>query len=842
MASNSFTPQYVYDAVRSVSDGINASIDPLLLERSQLAMFLNGTIRGTFPTHRPPYAQKTWAYSDVSVQQAFETGYFQGAGFYKPDAGTECLIMQVSGRLFKVAVSGDIPTVTEITIPGSPNSTLAPQVWMWQAEKWMIVNDGIALPIFFDGVSSRRSSGPAATVGTVASGPASTPAVGATGTYTFNAAFTGPFNVPLRITNPTSGINGLMVAVGTVSFSGYEVTLRNVNDTAGATQGAGTAVIRNTALVGTVGANQSVPPGAYNTARFALSAPPTVPIGTKVVVQFNYYGNRSGTITNIEAPSTITVALDQTLFATSGQAQWLSVGNTVTNPSGTTTTIAHLDQNFTAPAVNDTVQAFLDVAYTGSLNQVLTIGSKQYIIVAVTTPAGSTSVILQNVSFPTGTNVAANATVNTIAELPVGKMGCYGLGRNWMALGDGRSFVAGDIVGGASGSPSYSYRDAVLKMQENNILNGGGSFVVPGQVGDIRAMLFTAVLDTSLGQGPLAVCTPSTVFSCQAPVDRTTWQDLTTPILTEGMKGVGALGQNSTILCNSDVLMRSLMGISSYIQSRRDFNVWGNVPISREVDPIIASDDVSLLQYGSAVQFDNRMLMTASPRVSAVGVYHPKLVALNFDPISSLRGKAPSVYDGIWNGLNVLQLIRGTFDNEERCFAICASEDLTTIQLWEIDKTDSISYLDSNLDPIEWEFETAALNFGMTDPSRRIMLRLLNCELRIDQMDKTIYDVLIDQPHTVTIRAFYKPDQWPEWVEWAATSVTFAPGDNDPGFRPRIAFGEPSSADVDPTNNRPLCNASSFQFKFVVTGHCRIVNARFKATVLPDVDIGPVSS
>lgn len=838
-----FTPQTVYDYIRDVSSGINASIDPLLLERNQLSKFTNGTVRGTFPTHRPPYLTVPLSFSDPTFRPAFEQARFQGAGYYKPDFGSESIIVVVAGRIFQIVISGSAGTVNEITVPGSANSPTAPQSWLWQAEKWMIINDSQNLPVFFDGVTSRQSYGPAVQVATINTG-FNMPAIGLTvANVATNTTFSGPFNQPIRLTNP-DGTSGIIQVVGSGgAFTGYQVTLKNLTDTAGATQASGTQITAQTNVVGVLAVNSNYSNATWPAFSFQLTASSGFPTGTTVNIPSNN-GVLTGTISS-ESGLGVTVQLNTPTVINGNGIGFFKAGDIMTTPTGATIQVATLYQSFTAPAVNATVTAFLDRAYSGTLNQTLFMGGKQYQITAIGTPPPSALITILNVSYPAGAvvgnaNPTLAASLTTVPELPVGKMGCYGRGRVWMALTDGRSFVAGDIVGGSSGLLAYNFRDAVLKMQENTLLNGGGSFVVPGQVGDITAMIFTAVLDTSLGQGPLAVCTPNIVFTCNAPVDRTTWQDITNPILTEGMKGAGALGQNSTIICNSDVMMRSLLGISSYIQGRRDFAVWGNVPSSREVDLYLAKDPVSLLQYASAAQFDNRLLLTTEPVQTSLGVCWKKLVALNFDPISSLRGKAPSVYDGIWEDLNILQLVKGTFGGTERLFAVCLSGDLSKIELHEILPSSSEIFQDDSTTPIVWEYETAAVNFYQDDPRKRNFMRLLDGELRIDQMDQTLYETLITECHSVKIETFYKTDQWPTYQPWRTVDVDYDPSSGDPGFRPALGLGEPSWKQMDDTNNRPLREGTTFQFKFRITGHCRVVGHRFKGVTIPAVDFAPV--
>lgn len=439
-------------------------------------------------------------------------------------------------------------------------------------------------------------------------------------------------------------------------------------------------------------------------------------------------------------------------------------------------------------------------------------------------------------NFPTGSTIQVVVPA-VVPQFPVGRMGCYGRGRVWMCLANGKDFVAGDIVRGPSGTRALNFRDAILNITENQFLFGGGLFTVPGSIGDIRAMIFTATLDAALGQGPLMIFTPTHVFSCNAPVDRLTWQSLTNPILTEAAIGNGGLGQNSTFLVNSDTHSRSVDGIRSLILASQDFQTWIRTPISHEVERVLSRDNQSLLVFGSGVFFDNRTLMTVSPISTTQGVYHQALVVLNTDLITTVREKHPPAYDGVWPGMNVFQMLTGQFTQVERCYQFVFNPVLLNLELWELlpssaDDVENQGPLpivgDNGTDAIEWWFESPTI-FKESDPARRTFKQLINGEIFVDKL-----------VGRVDFQAFYKPDQYPCWIPWlawseCATQNTGAPTDNlKPQFRPRMGLGSPSSTPCDTSTNRPFVQGYLFQFKLVVVGQCEFVGARFAAVTIPE--------
>lgn len=495
-----------------------------------------------------------------------------------------------------------------------------------------------------------------------------------------------------------------------------------------------------------------------------------------------------------------------------------------------------IGQNVTPVTVTTTANMLVGDVLT------LKVGARGIGTFQVVTVIGANTVTLLNLTaLPNGYTVPAAVTTlfswsHPGAQLPPGRMGTYGIGRNWVSLVDGKQFVASDLVGGSSGTQAENYRDAVLQVTENLYLAGGGNFTVPGSVGDIKAMRFTATLDASLGQGPLQVLTPKTAFSCNAPVDRLTWQDITNPILTESLITNGGLSQNATVLVNGDMVFRSVDGVRSLILGRREANTWGTTPISREVETFLRQDSQSLLSHSSACVFDNRMLMTTGGITDPQGVYWRGLLSLNLDPVSSLRGKAPSVWEGLWTGINTLQLIVGDFEGVERCFAFTLNVVNHQIELYEILR-DYQAYYDNDTKRIVWEFEMPPRAFGQLDPKKREQLCLRDGEIHVDNL-----------LGPVDFEAYYRPDQWPCYVPWHAwTECAKAPdatkpetANYQPQFRPYMGLGQPAIEPCDPTNDRPLREGYTFQPKLRVTGHCRFLGARYASHITPQPEFAPM--
>lgn len=851
----------VFDAVSTFEAGVNSGVEPLLLPKNQCSFATNVTFRGGFITNRPPVRKMTLDFGGDAVLQAnFSNFIFQGACFYNSDYATQSLVAAIGGKQFELRFNPADPTtwaVTDISISGDPNPPEVLQNWLFQAERWVIINDGQSLPIFWDGTSSRRSLGPSALLATVAAPGFVAPAIGSSVQVNVSTVYDGPFNIPVLVNDgaahtaiytilpaaplpsqPNARLKMIFQNGGTVSVIPDQITVPSVAVPIGAQvlsipsrigilweatapnvgepEALGTTnppsdqkiIFFSGAL--TAGAIQLSTWNIASRSLDAIVASPILPSFNTSVKPHDFLYEALGT----KHPSSI--------FAV---PQYSVISYSNPNPN---TLIGTVQTGFNSPDYNHTVDVVLDQPYTGPDNTPVWIGNALYLVSQIPPPAPSSTVTLVNETDTAGFAYAAGvSTISSVAELPPSRMGAYGMGRVWVSLVDGRQFIAGDIVGGSSGSAIYSFRDAVLKTTENSYLAGGGTFVVPGSIGDIRAMIFEATLDASLGQGPLQVFTSKTVFSCNTPVDRTVWQSITNPILTESLRGAGAMGQNSTVNANGDTMFRSTDGIRSLILARREFDVWGNVPQSREIQSILNLDNASLLQYGSAIVFDNRELMTCIPSSGARGIFHQGLTALNFDTISNLRGKSPSIYDGFWTGLNICQMVTGVFNGVERAYAFCINAQNLQIELYEILPTGN-SHFDNDQLPITMSFETPVF-FRPKSPEEMVYLRLEAGEIAVS-----------DLVGVVMFQVWFRSDEnqcWTPWRTWTVCANNFEAG-GIPQFRPRMGFGSPPQ-DCDNVTNRPMREGYYFQCRIQITGQCRVKRIKLMASIQPEPEFAP---
>lgn len=425
----------------------------------------------------------------------------------------------------------------------------------------------------------------------------------------------------------------------------------------------------------------------------------------------------------------------------------------------------------------------------------------------------------------------AGFSVNTVgnqSQLPSGESMDYYMGRMWIAAG--REYLAGDIVGNENpatgGSPIYSFRDSILNMTENLFTVGGGAFIVPSSAGNIRCLRHPANIDTALGEGQLKVFTRKSVYSVNVTPDRASWAALAEPIQRVEQINYGAMGDDAVIPVSGDLYYRSVDGARTLLQGIRYFGQPGNTPISHEESRAFDADDKALLHMCSGILFENRLLVTCLPYQTPYGVAHKGISPLNFDALSSMDNKLPPVWEGVWEGLNVMQLWQGDFGGRERAFAMVYSS-AGQLEIWEMLSSERFDQNLTGEARISWALETPSY----TADKVFTLKELDTLELWIDRLYGTV-------DFTVYLRADQAPcwTFWHHWQECGARNECEllqppAPCDYpqqqyQPQYRATMILPKPPtsciSGNAQPGGNRPVNIGFAHQFKIVIQGYCRI--------------------
>lgn len=426
-----------------------------------------------------------------------------------------------------------------------------------------------------------------------------------------------------------------------------------------------------------------------------------------------------------------------------------------------------------------------------------------------------------------------------VNEIPAAGPMDYYMDRLW--YGFGRQYSAGDIVGGPSGTAGNHFRDALLQVTENPLVLGGDGFTLPTNAGNIRALFHNANLNSQLGQGQLLIGTRKAIYSLDVPVSRTDWIAATgnnQPKQTVVQLVNGPVNSRSIAKANGDVFYQTLEpSIASLFASIRYFDQWGNRNISANEQRVLSFNDRSLLRASSGIVFSNRLWQTALPRVTPQGIVHGAIIPMDFIPIGSFGENRNPVWEGIYEGLQVLQLFVGDFGGRERAFAVTVSEVDGSFQVWELTDFLRSDYLSPALTSddehrVTWVIETPAYTFG----DEFTLKKLVSLELWFDKLFGTA-DITVE----------WRPDSdpcWKLWHRWRECAArTSAETCTDPISYPITQFRESFRATrtlptppeaCESATGRPAKVGYQFQIRMTIKGWMRVRGIMLRAEPVLD--------
>lgn len=428
------------------------------------------------------------------------------------------------------------------------------------------------------------------------------------------------------------------------------------------------------------------------------------------------------------------------------------------------------------------------------------------------------------------TAFAPATTTGGFYELPAAGPMAYWMGRVWYAFG--RSFTAGDIVRGPSGTAGAPYfkRDSILKVTENQVAANGDGFQLSSTAGNITSVFETQELNTQTGEGKLYVGTRQVIYRFNVPVTRDDWTaagDGTggtfIPFQTVAVLNYGPTSNRCIVQANSDVFYQTLEPAIRSIQTSTIRNVpdWGNTGISNNVRRALVLNDRNLMQAATGIQFLNRFYQSCLPFETPVGIAHKGIVVLDFELITTLEEKLPPAWEGLLEGLHWLDLLEADFGGLSKAFGFIVSQINGEIELWEMTQADKRDDGDKR---IPMMIETPSFTFG--NPFS--LKELESLEIWYDKIFGSL-----------EVEIFYRPDQHPCWIPWAAfkdcaardctedieatagCSGTYPNAQYCEQYRSTKSLPKPQSICLQ-QSGRPANQAFQFQVKILSRGSWRI--------------------
>ena len=398
-------------------------------------------------------------------------------------------------------------------------------------------------------------------------------------------------------------------------------------------------------------------------------------------------------------------------------------------------------------------------------------------------------------------------------EVPVGTHMAYGMGRLVVNVNK-HELEIGDLYGSNDGADPG---DAVIMFTETTFLNEGFRPAIAFALGQVTGLHFAPQQDSSVGDGELLAFSENGVSSFFLSQPRDQWKDSAFQRVT--LLNIGARCHASIVSFNGDLWFRSDDGWRSYRQARAEIQGWAHLPLSNEVRPYMDADTEHLLIHGSAINFNNRLISTCTPRTNQGRPFHNGLLSLDFDVLSSFGQATKPAWDGHWDGPKILRLVAGKFDGVKRAF-VFALDAAGKNQIYELNPNPGG---DDFSGPIPWTLEMRSMDFASPYNEKEI----LGGDAWIDEVDST-----------VRILAEYKSDQEPDWQHWQAFPPISKIGACQEitcggvptirqGYYPRRTMGKPPDGCNEATG-RQNRRCFEFQAKLTGSGHCRI--KRFRLT------------
>ena len=150
----------IYDFQASWEAGMNAGVSPQRVPANQCCDAVNVQFRGGQPHPRPSWGEShTFQIGGTGTDYTkYVSGIFQGAIYYN---GTErdYVVCISGGRVYVVEPLPNKIEVTDVTPADGGNDPDIPLCWLCQADKYLVIQDGIHTPIVLLDKTAKRAEG-----------------------------------------------------------------------------------------------------------------------------------------------------------------------------------------------------------------------------------------------------------------------------------------------------------------------------------------------------------------------------------------------------------------------------------------------------------------------------------------------------------------------------------------------------------------------------------------------------------------------------------------------------------------------------------------------------------
>ena len=412
-------------------------------------------------------------------------------------------------------------------------------------------------------------------------------------------------------------------------------------------------------------------------------------------------------------------------------------------------------------------------------------------------------------------------------QMPIATAMAYTQGRLVVFTDDNYSIISDHIYGNGLVDTR-----GVEKFTEYQQYNDLGAIAARVQLGPIVGGLPLRQTNTINNQGDLIVFCEKGAFSLDLSGKRSEW--LFTGIDRVQMSGRGAISHYSLTAANEDIWYVTKQGeISSFKMERSERSKeWGDTSLSREVQLYMNFTSEDRMQFTSSVRFDNRLLTTCAITManSELGGRHrfgQGIVSLDFDKGSTTQPKSGFSWDGVWTGINPVQLSVVSTLEGDRCFSCSFDEDGQN-RIYEITKSQGPDDFEGKLKSMVSMYVTPYL-FEVQSPTEAPYLKTLE---GVRGWVSEVYG-------KASIKVEYRPDFTKKWNElnefpfFLEKEPPFKLPINRSALQAQFQTGAPG----DEAEGENLARiAQQFQIKATITGEMAVNHLIAEASYEKDGD------